>query len=102
MPVVLTAARANNYQDDYILNHQSLDGYLYLRYIKVIFFIFLIGCLITWPVLMPVNATATPRPSGTQQFDIVSYSASVNSPYRYFAHALIAYIFFGESTNQSC
>lgn len=80
------------------MNHQSLDGYLYLRYIKTITLIFFFGCLITWPILFPVNATApppAPPAAPSEQFDVISYSNSVDSPNRYYAHALIAWLFFG-------
>lgn len=49
------------------------------------------GCLITMPVLFPVNATGG---GGQKQLDILSMS-NVNSPKRYFAHAIVACIFFG-------
>ena len=54
-----------------------------------------VGCCITWPVLFPVNATG----GGNQaQLDMLSYSnidKSGNGQYRYFAHALILWVYFG-------
>lgn len=61
----------------------------------MIMLIFFIGCLITWPILFPVNATAKPAPAGVSQFDKISYSNTVNDPNRYYAHAFLAWIFFG-------
>ena len=56
-----------------------------------------VGCIICWPILLPVNATG----SGHQtQFNILNFSnvAGVNSPskdfYRYYAHVFCAYLFF--------
>lgn len=43
--------------DTYVLNHHSLDGYLFLRLLKISVVICIVGCLITWPVLFPVNIT---------------------------------------------
>lgn len=43
--------------DEYILDHQSIDGYLFVRFFKTLVVISFLGCLITWPVLFPVNAT---------------------------------------------
>jgi hypothetical protein len=76
--------------DEYILNHHSLDAYLFVRFFKTIVFMSFVGCLITWPVLFPVNATDGGGESG---FDILSFS-NVDDPTRYFAHALIAWVFF--------
>jgi hypothetical protein len=44
-------------KDFYILDHQSIDGYLFVRYFKVLIGISFLGCLVTWPVLFPINAT---------------------------------------------
>jgi hypothetical protein len=79
--------------DEYILTHQSLDGYLYIRFLKMMIFMSLIGCCITWPILFPVNATGGGGESG---LDILSFS-NVQNPTRYFAHALTAWAFFSES-----
>jgi hypothetical protein len=54
--------------DTYVLNHQSIDGYLLLRFLKISTIICLVGCCITFPVLFPVNATAG---GAGQQLDIL-------------------------------
>jgi hypothetical protein len=54
-------------------------------------FMSFVGCIITWPVLFPVNATGGGGESG---LDVLSFS-NVNNPTRYFAHALIGWVFFG-------
>ena len=77
--------------DDHILRHQSLDGYFFVRYLKMLSIIAFVGCCVTWPVLFPVNATGG---GGQSQLDIVSMSNVLN-PNRYYAHALIAWVFFG-------
>ncbi|KAF2087054.1 DUF221-domain-containing protein [Saccharata proteae CBS 121410] len=77
--------------DEYVLNHQSLDSYLYLRFFKMIIVISLVGCCITWPILFPVNATGGGGQSG---FDVLSFS-NVNSPNRYYAHVFVAWIYLG-------
>jgi len=80
-----------NLPDSHVLRHNSLDGYLWLRFFKVLIVMSLVGCCITWPVLFPVNATGG---GGQQQLDILSMSNVVN-PNRYFAHAGVACIFLG-------
>jgi len=78
--------------DEYVLNHQSLDGYLYMRFIKMLAVICFVGCCITWPVLFPVNATA----GGTgEEFDLLSFAnIPSNQKNRYYAHVFVSWIFF--------
>lgn len=52
-----------------------------------------VGSILTWPVLFPVNGTGAGGESG---LDILSFSnISDSNPARYFAHAVIAWVFFG-------
>ncbi|CAN9275746.1 unnamed protein product [Alternaria alternata] len=82
-----------NLKDEYILDHQSIDGYLFVRFFKVLIITCFLGCLVTWPVLFPVNATGG---AGQEQLDLLSMSnvdpagTNVN---RYYAHAGISFIF---------
>lgn len=78
--------------DSYVLNHQSLDGFLLLRYLKIASAICLVGCFITWPVLFPVNATSHGQ---QKQLNILSMS-NISEKNRYYAHCFIAMIFFGK------
>src|ERR1700759_4603398 len=48
----------------------------------------LVGCLITWPVLFPVNATGG---GGQKQLNILSFS-NVKDKNRYLAHTFIAWV----------
>ncbi|KAI0172076.1 DUF221-domain-containing protein [Hypoxylon sp. FL1284] len=80
--------------DTHPLQHQSLDAYLFLRFLKVLVAICFVGCCIMWPVLFPVNATGS---GGAQQVDILSYS-NINKETesnRYYAHTFMAWIFYG-------
>lgn len=43
--------------DRHILDHQSIDAYLFVRYFKLLIVISLLGCCITWPILFPINIT---------------------------------------------
>lgn len=78
--------------DTYVLNHQSLDAYLLLRYLKIATTVMFVGCLITWPVLFPVNATSHGL---QQQLNLLSMS-NISEKNRYYAHTGVAWIFFGE------
>jgi len=77
--------------DEFVLNHHSLDAYLYMRFLKVLTWMAFVGAIITWPILFPVNATGGGGQSG---LDILSFS-NVQNQARYFAHVLMAWVFFG-------
>jgi len=83
-----------NLKDEYILDHQSIDGFLFVRFFKVMIAITFLGCLITWPVLFPVNATGG---AGKEQLDILTMANVAVEPKRninrYYAHAGISFIF---------
>ncbi len=84
----------NQIPDSYVLNHQSLDGYLLLRFLKIATVICFVGCLITWPILFPVNATGG---GGQNQLNLLSFSNVTGNKYRYLAHTFIAWIFICKS-----
>lgn len=77
--------------DKFVLRHQSLDGYLYLRFLKVIILMCSIGCCLTWPILFPVNATGGGEAT---QLDRLSFS-NINDNKRLYAHAIVAWLFLG-------
>ena len=51
----------------------------------------LVGCLITWPILFPVNATGG---GGQTQLNLLSFS-NVRNKNRYLAHTFVAWVFIG-------
>jgi hypothetical protein len=78
--------------DTYVLQHHSMDGYLFLRFLKISVITCLVGCVITFPVLFPVNITG----GGTKkQFEILTMANVTDNYYKMFAHAGCAIIFFG-------
>ncbi|KAL8749770.1 MAG: hypothetical protein Q9199_007489 [Rusavskia elegans] len=77
--------------DSFVLNHQSLDGFLLLRYLKVASTTCLVGCCITWPVLFPINITGG---GGQKQLNLLTFGNVVDKN-RYYAHVFIAWIFLG-------
>ncbi|PGH05558.1 hypothetical protein GX51_02897 [Blastomyces parvus] len=78
--------------DEYVLRHHSLDAYLLLRYLKIATTICLVGCLITWPILFPVNATGG---GGMKQLDLLTFGNVKNNLNRFYAHTFVAWIFVG-------
>jgi hypothetical protein len=78
--------------DTYVLQHHSLDGYLFLRFLKIAVVTCLVGCVITFPVLFPINITG----GGVKtQFEILTMANVTNNYFKLFAHAGCAMIFFG-------
>ena len=78
------------------LQRQSLDAYLFLRFLKMCFIISLVGFCFIAPILFPINATGG---GNAQELNILSYAnVDVTQPkglYRLYAHALVAWIFYG-------
>jgi len=77
--------------DTEVLNKSSLDGYLFLRYLKLLCVICAVGCLITWPVLLPMHRYGG---NGNEQLDLLTFG-NVSNPMWYYVHAGQAWLFFG-------
>ncbi|RMD42735.1 hypothetical protein DV735_g2459, partial [Chaetothyriales sp. CBS 134920] len=84
----------NKTPDEFVLKHNSIDSYFFLRYLKIVTIITFVGALITWPVLFPVNATGG---GGQTELDILSFSnvdtSKTSNKYRFLAHTFIAWIY---------
>jgi hypothetical protein len=80
--------------DSYALQHQSLDSYLFLRYLRVCAVISFGSLCITWPILFPVNATGG---GGQEQLEILAYSNIdiKTQKNRLFAHCFVGWIVYG-------
>ncbi|KAG7661895.1 uncharacterized protein J8A68_004590 [[Candida] subhashii] len=76
--------------ETFILQQAGLDGFFFLRYLKIFAFLFLFG-LLTFIILLPVNAT---NGNGNQGFDQLSI-ANVKDPKRYYAHVLVGWFWYG-------
>jgi len=77
--------------DTEVLHKSSLDGYLFLRYLKLLCVICAVGCLITWPVLLPMHRYGG---NGNEQLDLLTFG-NVSNPMWYYVHAGQAWLFFG-------
>ncbi|KAI1385784.1 DUF221-domain-containing protein [Hypoxylon trugodes] len=77
--------------DKFILHHQSLDAYLYLRFLRTTIFICFVGCCLTWPILMPVNATGGGSSTELDKIGI----GNVKRRTHLYAHSILAWVFFG-------
>src|SRR5579871_5327158 len=80
--------------DTYILTHESLDSYLFLRFLKLSAITCILGCPLTWLILLPINATGG---NNYTQLDRITTS-NINQPARYLAHVFIAYLYFGKDS----
>lgn len=74
----------------FIIQQCGLDGYFFLRYIYVFGLTFAFGML-TWIILLPINAT---NGNGNNGFDQLSIS-NVKNRKRYYAHAFMSWCFYG-------
>ncbi|KAI1420367.1 hypothetical protein F5Y12DRAFT_135261 [Xylaria sp. FL1777] len=77
--------------DRFLLYHESLDTYLYLRFLRTIIIICVVGCILTWPVLMPVNAIGG---GSSTELDRITIS-NVTKINHLYAHAVMAWVFLG-------
>ena len=59
-----------------VLRTNGLDGYFFLRYLRKAQLLCFVGCLMTWPVLFPINATGAGQKTG---LDVLGFS-NVNNP----------------------
>ncbi|KAJ5272312.1 Protein of unknown function DUF3779 phosphate metabolism [Penicillium angulare] len=84
-------------EDNHVLHHSSLDGYLFLRFLRVLCAICFTGCVITWPILFPLHATGG---NGNTQLDVLSFS-NVANPNRYYANVLCACVYFAYASRMS-
>lgn len=84
-------------EDNHVLHHSSLDGYLFLRFLRVLCATCFTGCLMTWPILFPIHATGG---NGNNQLDILSFS-NVADPNKYYANVFVALVYFSESFSHS-
>lgn len=74
----------------FIIQQAGLDGYFFLRYILVMATFFLFS-LLTWIILLPINAT---NGKGDKGFDQLSMS-NVKNEKRYYAHVFVGWVFYG-------
>jgi len=82
--------------DTYALQHQSLDAYLFLRFLRMTVAIMFFGACICWPILFPIYITGG---AGGEQLDMLSMGNiskdKKGGKYRYFGPVGAAYLFFG-------
>ena len=84
-------------RDIVALETGTLDGYFFLRYLQTLRNICLVGCLIVWPVLLPINATGG---RGNSDLDMLTMG-NVASSRKFYAHVLVAWVFFGKGRDDS-
>lgn len=83
--------------ETFIIQYAGADGYFFLRFLFEFGVICLLGAIVTWPILFPVNATNgnNNQPGSTVAgFDILTI-ANVRNKWRTFAHVFLSWILFG-------
>ncbi|KAF5231504.1 hypothetical protein FANTH_13365 [Fusarium anthophilum] len=81
--------------DAYALRRQSLDSYLFIRFLRVWCAICFVTLCVTWPVLLPLNATGG---NGKTQLEVLSYS-NINiedsaKRNKLYAHCFVAWVVY--------
>lgn len=74
----------------FLLHHSSLDAYLFLRFLRKIIVITFAGALLTWPILLPINAYGG---GSSTQLDRLGIGNVKNRRF-FYAHAIVACVFF--------
>ena len=83
--------------DEEILDHQNLDGYLFVQFMKTITFISFVGLCLTIPLLI-IDYTG-----GGEKTELASLTISnVKDPMMFYFHCLIAIVFFGKLRSAFC
>lgn len=78
-------------RDSEIIRDAGLDGYFFIRYLRFLFFMSVLGMIVLMPILLPVNATNGFDHSG---FDLLAFG-NIENENRYFAHALLSWVYYG-------
>jgi hypothetical protein len=81
----------------FVLNHSSLDGYLFLRFLRVLGVICLVGVGLLWPILLPLHATGG---AGNRELDALTLG-NVVSANRLYAHVILSWVYFRKSLSVS-
>jgi hypothetical protein len=72
--------------DKFMLYHQSLDSYLFLRFLRTCIFICVVGAAITFPILIPANWNGGGKSKELNRFSI----GNVKNKNSLYAHAFVA------------
>ncbi|KAK4169576.1 hypothetical protein QBC43DRAFT_64142 [Cladorrhinum sp. PSN259] len=77
--------------DTYILNNCTLDAFLFLRFLRVLSIICMVGGCFAWPILLPINGTGGAGLSQLEELTI----GNIKLPSKFYAHVVVAWCFFG-------
>lgn len=79
--------------DSEIIVETGLDGYFFLRYLRMMFIYSLIGIPLLWPVLMSLTATSHGGLTGLNKLQFGNVDK--NQRDRYYAHVFFSWAYFG-------
>lgn len=81
--------------DEYVLSHNGIDGYFFLRFFKGLVLICAVGWPLTWAVLMAVYGTSH---AGQMQFDKIDFS-NIDTKVdglRLYAPTFVSWVYYGK------
>ena len=77
--------------ESFLVRTCGADGYFFLRFLFEFGCIAIVGVIVTWPILFPINATNSNHESG---LETLSYS-NVRNKWRFLAHIFVSWLYFG-------
>ncbi|QRV93773.1 tranport-associated late exocytosis protein [Ceratobasidium sp. AG-Ba] len=76
-----------------IIRKNGLDAYLFIRFLRLMIWIFGLFTLISWPVILPIDAANMPGENFKDGLAKLSWGNIINSEHqRYIAHVVLVYI----------
>lgn len=82
--------------DVHALRHQTLDAYLFLRFLRMCTTICFVGLCMTWPILFPLNITGGGRSKELDKLSMSNIDTSSRSKRnRLYGHVLVGWLFYG-------
>lgn len=78
-------------KNEYIINNCSLDGYFFIRFLRVLSVICAAGVCFVWPILLPVHDTGGNHQKALEALTI----GNIHDGARFYAHVAVAWCFYG-------
>lgn len=76
-----------------IIRTNGLDAYLFIRYLRLMCLLFFSFILITWPILLPLDAVNSGGTgTGFDQFTFGNIGLATSQQNRYWAHLVLTYL----------
>lgn len=75
----------------FLIQYCGTDGYFFIRFLFEFTCVAIIGVLITWPILIPINVTNSNHNSGLEAISM----SNIKNKWRFLAHIFVSWAYFG-------